>query len=115
MTTTLVVHFAMMLASLGFCSHTGSLRCQAAEPTSSPLTPLGIDGLTLGLSRTGERYSVTPTTDEPRSPVSAAGLCWAPWSVHDLLSVAGLPPPHLSHDKTHDDCVRVTGDLLTHC
>jgi hypothetical protein len=33
--------------------------------------------LTPGLSRTGERYSVTPTEDEPRSPVSAAGLCWA--------------------------------------
>jgi hypothetical protein len=31
-------------------------------------------GLTLGLSRTGELYSVTPTEDEPRSPVSAAGL-----------------------------------------
>jgi hypothetical protein len=34
-------------------------------------------GLTLRLTRTGERYSATPATNEPRSPVSGAGDCSA--------------------------------------
>ena len=41
---------------------------------------------TLGLSRTGEQYSTTLATDEPRSPVSAAGLC----SARDLRKTLAL-------------------------
>jgi hypothetical protein len=44
---------------------------------------------TPGLSRTGELYSAPPGDNAPRSPVSAAGLCWA----RDRAQTCAVGPP----------------------